>query len=192
MLGRGPSLDTIARHIATRNPPTLSFRLGSDEPKEFVLIQMRVDASLQDHDGEVMALLWGHEANNPSRVVELHYSVTEHYAFEAGGQPISKLAFAVLQQAVEDGASKVMLSTNGAGVSVSFLIDDSWQQVMRVPKNLESALFSRFRVLADLDGAFREKRGLFVLGFHGKGYEFVMTETSEETQRALEMEIQPA
>jgi type IV pilus assembly protein PilB len=69
--------------------------------------------------------------------------------------PVVRLVNLMLAEAIEDRASDIHLEATRERVMVRYRIDGVLHEVMRPPKNLQMAIVSRIKVLADLDIAQR-------------------------------------
>lgn len=69
--------------------------------------------------------------------------------------PIIKLANAVIQQAIVDGASDVHVEPAVKGVRIRYRIDGVLMEAMTVPKTLQAPMISRFKIMADMNIAER-------------------------------------
>ena len=65
--------------------------------------------------------------------------------------PMIKLANLIIQQAVRDGASDVHIEPGEEDVKVRYRIDGVLQEIKTVPKTLQEAVASRFKVWAEID-----------------------------------------
>ena len=71
------------------------------------------------------------------------------------GAPVIKLANALLVRAISMRASDVHIEPQARRVRIRFRIDGLLQEVMAVPKDLQNALASRVKIIANLDIAER-------------------------------------
>ena len=71
------------------------------------------------------------------------------------GAPVIKLANALLVRAISMRASDVHIEPQARRVRIRFRIDGLLQEVMAVPKDLQNALSSRIKIIANLDIAER-------------------------------------
>ncbi len=69
--------------------------------------------------------------------------------------PIIKLANAVIQQAIVDGASDIHVEPAVKGVRIRYRIDGVLMEAMTVPKTLQAPMISRFKIMADMNIAER-------------------------------------
>jgi type IV pilus assembly protein PilB len=65
--------------------------------------------------------------------------------------PMIKLANLIIQQAVRDGASDIHIEPGEDDVKVRYRIDGVLQEIKTVPKTLQEAIASRFKVWAEID-----------------------------------------
>ena len=70
-------------------------------------------------------------------------------------KPIIRPVSAILQQAVDDGASDIHVEPRDREVAVRFRIDGVLREVMSVPPKLQSGVIARLKILANLDIAER-------------------------------------
>jgi type IV pilus assembly protein PilB len=84
-----------------------------------------------------------------------------------------KLANLIIQQAVRDGASDVHIEPGEHEVKVRYRIDGVLQEIKKVPKTLQEAIASRFKVWAEIDIAKKRSAqdGRFFAGADGKQIE---------------------
>jgi type IV pilus assembly protein PilB len=71
--------------------------------------------------------------------------------------PIVKYVNSVLTRAVGDGASDVHIEPGERGVRVRYRVDGVLHEIADLPKNLQSALISRVKVMSDIDIAERRR-----------------------------------
>jgi type IV pilus assembly protein PilB len=65
--------------------------------------------------------------------------------------PMIKLANLIIQQAVRDGASDVHIEPGEKEISVRYRIDGVLQEIKKLPKSLQEAIASRFKVWGEID-----------------------------------------
>ena len=87
--------------------------------------------------------------------------------------PMIKLANLIIQQAVRDGASDIHIEPGEDDVKVRYRIDGVLQEIKTVPKTLQEAVASRFKVWAEIDIAKKRSAqdGRFFAGADGKQVE---------------------
>ncbi len=94
-------------------------------------------------------------------------------AAEIGEAPVIKLANLIIQQAVRDGASDIHIEPGEHDVKVRYRIDGMLHEINKIPKTIQEAITSRFKVWAEVDVT--EKRtaqdGRFFAGSDGKRVE---------------------
>lgn len=73
----------------------------------------------------------------------------------AESAPVIRMANAVLTQAVEAGASDIHIEPDRRNVRVRFRVDGVLQEVMAIPKHIQPALISRYKIMADMNIAER-------------------------------------
>jgi type IV pilus assembly protein PilB len=115
--------------------------------------------------GEEIESLIGEEAED-ERLKEISV-ITEE-------APIVKLVNHIIARAVKSRASDIHIEPTEKDVRIRFRIDGVLQEVMRSPKRLQSALISRFKIMANLDIAERRKPqdGHCAVNIGGKVYDF--------------------
>ncbi|MEE9122857.1 MAG: ATPase, T2SS/T4P/T4SS family [Syntrophobacteria bacterium] len=105
---------------------------------------------------------------------------SEGGAVKGGGEasaateaPMIKLANLIIQQAVRDGASDVHIEPGEHDVKVRYRIDGVLQEIKKIPKTLQEAIASRFKVWAEIDIAKKRSAqdGRFLAGADGKQIE---------------------
>ena len=69
--------------------------------------------------------------------------------------PIVRVVNEILQQGIRDGASDIHFEPRDHDVQVRYRIDGLLQEVMSAPKQIQAALSSRVKILADIDIAER-------------------------------------
>lgn len=69
--------------------------------------------------------------------------------------PIIRLANAVIQQAIADRASDIHIEPQDRALRVRYRVDGVLAEAMTVPKNLQAALISRFKIMAEMNIAER-------------------------------------
>jgi type IV pilus assembly protein PilB len=75
----------------------------------------------------------------------------EDIAQQAQGVPVVKLVSTIIQGAVNSGATDVHLDPSDPEMRVRYRIDGTLHDVMSIPKDIESAVVSRLKILADVD-----------------------------------------
>jgi len=87
--------------------------------------------------------------------------------------PMIKLANLIIQQAVRDGASDVHIEPGEKEVSVRYRIDGVLQEIKKVPKTIQEAITSRFKVWGEIDIAKKRSAqdGRFYVNSDGKQIE---------------------
>jgi type IV pilus assembly protein PilB len=94
-------------------------------------------------------------------------------AGEIAEAPMIKLANLIIQQAVRDGASDVHIEPGEKEVAVRYRIDGVLQEIKKVPKSIQEAIASRYKVWAEIDIAKKRmaQDGRFFLESEGKHIE---------------------
>ena len=77
-------------------------------------------------------------------------------SYEVDSAPIVKLVYSTLEQAVSQGASDIHIEPMEDEVKVRFRVDGKLQQSQNIPKEAQSAVSTRIKIMAGLDIA--EKR----------------------------------
>jgi type IV pilus assembly protein PilB len=92
---------------------------------------------------------------------------------EVAEAPMVKLANLIIQQAVRDGSSDVHIEPGEKAVSVRYRIDGMLHEVKKVPKSIQDAITSRFKVWAEIDIAKKREAqdGRFYVNSGGKHIE---------------------
>lgn len=87
--------------------------------------------------------------------------------------PMIKLANLIIQQAIRDGASDIHIEPHEHDVKVRYRIDGMLHEINKIPKTIQEAITSRFKVWAEVDVT--EKRtaqdGHFFVNSDGKEIE---------------------
>jgi len=88
--------------------------------------------------------------------------------------PIVKLVNHIISKAVKSKASDIHIEPMEKDVRIRYRVDGVLQEIMRSPKRLQSALISRFKIMANLDIAERRKPqdGHCAVNISGKVYDF--------------------
>jgi type IV pilus assembly protein PilB len=73
----------------------------------------------------------------------------------ASEAPIIKLVNYMIQQAIRDRASDIHIEPEESKLRVRYRVDGALQEAMRPPKDLQTAIVSRIKIMADLDIAER-------------------------------------
>lgn len=87
--------------------------------------------------------------------------------------PVIRMANAVLSQAVEAGASDIHIEPDRRNVRVRFRVDGVLQEVMAIPKHIQPALISRYKIMADMNIAERRvpQDGRIAIKVNNKDYD---------------------
>lgn len=75
----------------------------------------------------------------------------DEIAKQASGMPVIKLVQTIIEGAVNSGATDVHLDPQEPEMRVRFRIDGVLHDVMSIPAEIESAVVSRVKIMADLD-----------------------------------------
>jgi type IV pilus assembly protein PilB len=100
------------------------------------------------------------ESTDPGTSVEILGANTvgdkEVNVEDAGAPPVVKLCNKIMADAVSQGASDIHIEPMQHSVEVRFRVDGVMQNILEIPRRLQSYVTSRFKLLADMDIA--EKR----------------------------------
>ncbi len=85
--------------------------------------------------------------------------------------PIVKFVNLLISQAVNDGASDIHIEPGERDLRVRYRIDGVLSEVMRSPKNIQSGVISRLKIMADVDISERRRPqdGRIAVSVGGKG-----------------------
>jgi len=75
----------------------------------------------------------------------------EDIARESQGVPVVKLVSTIIEGAVNSGATDVHLDPQDPEMRVRYRIDGTLHDVMSIPRDIESAVISRLKIMADMD-----------------------------------------
>ena len=91
----------------------------------------------------------------------------------AESAPVIRMANAVLSQAVEAGASDIHIEPDRRNVRVRFRVDGVLQEVMAIPKHIQPALISRYKIMSDMNIAERRipQDGRIAIKVNGKDFD---------------------
>jgi len=94
-------------------------------------------------------------------------------AAEIGEAPVIKLANLIIQQAVRDGASDIHIEPGEHDVKVRYRIDGMLHEINKIPKTIQEAISSQFKVWAEIDVTEKltAQDGRFFAGSDGKRVE---------------------
>jgi type IV pilus assembly protein PilB len=136
----------------------------------------RAQNRLQGIDAEMEAVLKG--ASAPESEVMDDPAGTDEVAVErlrtmVEEAPIVRVVNQIIHQAVRAGASDIHLEPHRREVKVRFRVDGQLQDVMAPPKQIQAALISRVKILANLDIAERRlpQDGHIHLRLEGKEFD---------------------
>ncbi len=87
--------------------------------------------------------------------------------------PIVRLANAIIQQAVREGASDIHVEPDRKGMRVRYRIDGVMHETMQMPKYLQMPLTARFKIMSDLNIAERRvpQDGRIGIRFENKDFD---------------------
>lgn len=122
--------------------------------------------ALKDIDVEAIDVQQAQESSDDLTVSQLRELVDE--------APVVRLANLILTQAVKDGASDIHIEPTAGAIRVRNRVDGVLQETMALPKKVQSAMISRFKIMASMDIA--EKRapqdGRISVMIEGKKWDF--------------------
>lgn len=72
--------------------------------------------------------------------------------------PVVRLVNLILQEAVQLGATHILIQPDSAGIGVGFVIDGKWVRRETVPLRMLAGIITRLRILAKIDIATRAQR----------------------------------
>ncbi len=87
--------------------------------------------------------------------------------------PIIRIAHAIMMQAIREKASDIHIEPGIKGVRIRYRIDGVLNETMNVPKHIQAALISRFKIMAELNIAERRvpQDGRIPVRHEGKDYD---------------------
>ena len=87
--------------------------------------------------------------------------------------PIIRIAHAIMMQAIREKASDIHVEPGIKGVRIRYRIDGVLNETMTVPKHIQAALISRFKIMAELNIAERRvpQDGRIPVRHEGKDYD---------------------
>jgi len=72
-------------------------------------------------------------------------------AMETAGMPVVQLVSTIIEDAIKAGATDIHLDPQDPDTRVRYRIDGVLHDVMRIPENLEAAVVSRVKIMADIN-----------------------------------------
>jgi hypothetical protein len=107
--------------------------------------------------------------------------------------PIQRIVSTIHQQAIRDGAHRIVMVPAEMGVRVDFSIGDYDFEIMSVPKQLREPVTQRLRVMADLWLADRRvaQRGRYVIRHNGVDYQPEVTIIPTDAGERIEIVLEP-
>lgn len=101
-------------------------------------------------------------------------SVQEDIAHLKEDAPVTKIVATILRYAVDGKASDIHIEPNGEKVVVRFRVDGMLSKSLELPKNVQSAVVARVKILANarLDEKRRPQDGRFSANFDGRRIDF--------------------
>ncbi len=151
-------------------PYKLAFVLDEDIEKYLTFYDSltgEVDEALvsldSDLDGEILAQ---REALNGEDEDNLDYIKED--------APVTKIVATILRYAVDGGASDIHVEPTGEKVVVRFRVDGLLSKSLELPKNVQSAVVARVKILASirLDERRKPQDGRFSANFDGRKIDF--------------------
>lgn len=97
-----------------------------------------------------------------------------HMELDDNASPLVKLVNAVIEEAIERGASDIHIEPRKEGTTVRFRINGILQNMLQVPKAMESSFVTRLKVMGRMDIAEhrRPQDGRFAMNFKRTEYNF--------------------
>ncbi len=97
-----------------------------------------------------------HQASSPLQKEKPRVEVPEKVRFEeivreAQGAPVVKLVSTIIEGAVNSGATDIHLDPQEPEMRVRYRIDGVLHDVMSIPREIEAAIVSRLKIMADVD-----------------------------------------
>ena len=88
--------------------------------------------------------------------------------------PVTKIVATILRYAVDGAASDIHIEPTGEKVSVRFRVDGELQKSLELPRNVQSAVVARVKILANmrLDEKRKPQDGRFSANFDGRKIDF--------------------
>lgn len=88
--------------------------------------------------------------------------------------PVTKIVATILRYAVDGGASDIHIEPTGAKVTVRFRVDGLLAKSLELPRNVQSAVVARVKILASmrLDEKRKPQDGRFSASFDGRKIDF--------------------
>lgn len=87
-------------------------------------------------------------AQKPGEAPLLRY---QHSVMETAGMPVVQLVSMIIEDAVKAGATDIHLDPQEQDMRVRYRVDGVLHEVMRIPENLENAVISRIKIMADIN-----------------------------------------
>ena len=87
--------------------------------------------------------------------------------------PIIRIAYTIIQQAIQDGASDIHVEPDRKSLRVRYRIDGVLHEVMPLPKYVDKPLISRFKIMSDMNIAERRvpQDGRIPIRWNNKDYD---------------------
>ena len=91
----------------------------------------------------------------------------------AKAAPIIRVANAIIQQAINEGASDIHVEPDRRGLRVRYRVDGVLRETMTMPKYIQAPLLSRFKIMGDMNIAERRvpQDGRIPVRYDGKDYD---------------------
>ncbi|HEY3284113.1 MAG TPA: ATPase, T2SS/T4P/T4SS family [Armatimonadota bacterium] len=92
---------------------------------------------------------------------------------DAEQAPIIRVANAVIQQAIKDGASDIHVEPDRRGVRCRYRVDGVLHEAMTLPRYIHPPLISRYKIMSDMNIAERRvpQDGRIPISYEGKEYD---------------------
>jgi len=117
------------------------------QPPEQVRSRKRVPDTKTDQSKEDKAV-----ASNEEAAVQVKDSARfEAIARQASGVPVIKLVSTIIEGAINAGATDIHLDPQDPEMRVRYRIDGILHDVMSIPNDIESAVVSRIKIMAEMD-----------------------------------------
>ncbi len=106
---------------------------------------------------------------------------------EVEDAPIIRLANTILQQAVKEKASLIVVEVVSGGVRVLYRLDEIMHETMTMPPYISEPIIGRYKVMADLSAGLKSviQRGTIHIGYDGKLFNFRLTCIPTQTGEKL-------
>ncbi|PSO44525.1 MAG: hypothetical protein BRC23_00930 [Parcubacteria group bacterium SW_4_49_11] len=172
--------DTV--HVAMADPEShtarqavkFMFRNKKEDYKIFVATEQAIDGALKSVKSISYDVLQGigDEEDTEDKMEEEPNEDKESYQLEDA--PASKIVSVILKNAIDGGASDVHIEGQEENVRVRFRVDGILHTSLILPKNVQSAVVSRLKILSDMkiDEHRRPQDGRFKIIHQGHKIDF--------------------